>query len=250
MLDGNQALLDLLPACDYDFNFDLGLLGGGDVAPQGQELGDGWDLSLSGVTSTTTATGGAPDVEVASSGDSSIGTATGTPTLGLIDDLSVSDMANMGISMGSNPPFDMPDNFLLSQYLTTNFTMETPLVQSQSQPHLQPPQTTSSTPRTTTSKSPSSIPGTSTFSLHPSPTSSTQSSQKRKATPEEEETSIAIKRQRNTVAARKYRQKRLDRIAELESALEAMTNDRDDIRLKLARKEAEVDALREMLHKK
>lgn len=234
--------MDLLPTCDYDFNFDLDLdlgttsvIGGGDVAFRG--LDDGWDL-----TASTTGL----DVEVVSSGDSSVGiatgtntgTANGTPTIGLLDDLTIPDINNMGISMPSNPALEVSDNFLLSQYLTTNFTMETPLTQPQS----------SSTTSPHNSKSPS-IPGTSTFSLHPSPTSSTQS-QKRKASPEEEETSIAIKRQRNTVAARKYRQKRLDRIAELENALEAMTNDRDDTRLKLARKEAEVDALREMLHKK
>ncbi|KAL6400284.1 hypothetical protein AUP68_15982 [Ilyonectria robusta] len=52
------------------------------------------------------------------------------------------------------------------------------------------------------------------------------------------------------MAARKYRQKRLDRIAELEQALADMTGDRDDLRLKLVRREAEVDALREMLGKK
>jgi hypothetical protein len=60
----------------------------------------------------------------------------------------------------------------------------------------------------------------------------------------------ADKRQRNKLAARKCRQKRLDRIAELEEALASMTQDRDGLRLKLARKEAEVDALREVLTKK
>jgi hypothetical protein len=61
---------------------------------------------------------------------------------------------------------------------------------------------------------------------------------------------VALKRQRNTLAARKYRQKRLDRISELEDALAAMKDERDDMRLQLARREAEVDALREMLAKK
>ncbi|RGP79004.1 gaf domain nucleotide-binding [Fusarium longipes] len=123
----------------------------------------------------------------------------------------------------------------------------------------QPSTSTSSTPNppstTTTNKSPSStsaIPGTSTFSLHPSPSasSSSSSSRKRKSSPEEEDSAVTLKRQRNTLAARKYRQKRLDRISELEEALAAMTNERDDMRLQLARREAEVDALREMLGKK
>ena len=61
---------------------------------------------------------------------------------------------------------------------------------------------------------------------------------------------MALKRQRNTLAARKYRQKRLDRISELEEALAAMTSERDDMRLQLARREAEMDILREMMSKK
>lgn len=58
---------------------------------------------------------------------------------------------------------------------------------------------------------------------------------------------VVLKRQRNTIAARKYRQKRLDRIKELEDALEAMTRERDELRLKLARQEAETAALKEMM---
>lgn len=61
---------------------------------------------------------------------------------------------------------------------------------------------------------------------------------------------MAIKRQRNTMAARKYRQKRLDRISDLETALGHVTNERDELKLQLARREAEVEALREMLSKK
>lgn len=56
-----------------------------------------------------------------------------------------------------------------------------------------------------------------------------------------------VKRQRNTMAARRYRQRRLDRLAELEQKLAEMTADRDDLKVKLARREAEVGALREVL---
>jgi len=56
-----------------------------------------------------------------------------------------------------------------------------------------------------------------------------------------------LRRQRNTIAARKYRQKRTDRISELEDALAAMTKDRDTLRLQLGRRDAEVGVLREML---
>ncbi|KAF5020277.1 hypothetical protein F66182_7699 [Fusarium sp. NRRL 66182] len=111
------------------------------------------------------------------------------------------------------------------------------------------PSTTSTPLPPNKSSSSSSIPGTSTFSLHPSPSSSS-SSHKRKASPEEQDSAATLKRQRNTLAARKYRQKRLDRITELENALAAMTGERDDMRLQLARREAEVDALRDMLGKK
>lgn len=68
--------------------------------------------------------------------------------------------------------------------------------------------------------------------------------------PDSEEAQVAIKRQRNTMAARKYRQKRLDRISDLETALGQVTNERDELKLQLARREAEVEALREMLSKK
>ncbi|KAF2460242.1 hypothetical protein BDY21DRAFT_270847, partial [Lineolata rhizophorae] len=58
------------------------------------------------------------------------------------------------------------------------------------------------------------------------------------------ESKIIEKRQRNTLAARKYRQKRLDRIAELERALEDVSRERDDLRVQLARRDAEVTTLR------
>ena len=159
---------------------------------------------------------------------------------GLFDNIMIPDLNALDTQL-----LDVGDGFL---------TPEQPL-NINSAPIEQPSTTsTSSTPHptttttTTTNKSP--IPGTSTFSLHPSPSSSSGSSLKRKSSPEDEDANVTLKRQRNTLAARKYRQKRLDRISELEAALAAMTNERDDIRLQLARREAEVDALREMLDKK
>lgn len=62
-----------------------------------------------------------------------------------------------------------------------------------------------------------------------------------------EDPDIVLKRQRNTIAARKYRQKRLDRIQELEDALDSVTRERDDLKLRLARQEAETAALKEMM---
>ncbi|KAI1434947.1 hypothetical protein GGR50DRAFT_356420 [Xylaria sp. CBS 124048] len=57
----------------------------------------------------------------------------------------------------------------------------------------------------------------------------------------------ALKRQRNNVAARKYRQKRIDRINELESELDEVKQERDDLKLRLARQEAETAALRTLM---
>ncbi|KXH63601.1 BZIP transcription factor JlbA/IDI-4 [Colletotrichum salicis] len=65
----------------------------------------------------------------------------------------------------------------------------------------------------------------------------------------DEDNANAIKRQRNTVAARRYRQKGRDRITELETILKGVEEERDKLKLQLARKEAEVDALREMMKK-
>ena len=58
------------------------------------------------------------------------------------------------------------------------------------------------------------------------------------------------KRQRNTEAARRYRQRKVDRVTELEDALAAVTKERDDLKLKLARSEAEADVLRGIVGKR
>ncbi|KAF3910457.1 hypothetical protein ABW20_dc0107969 [Dactylellina cionopaga] len=60
---------------------------------------------------------------------------------------------------------------------------------------------------------------------------------------------VLDKRFRNNLAAKKYRQKKVDRISELEAALAGMTKERDELRLLLARKEAEGQVLREVMAK-
>lgn len=59
-----------------------------------------------------------------------------------------------------------------------------------------------------------------------------------------------VKRQRNNVAAKKYRQKKIDRIQELEEVVDEVKRERDELRIRLARQEAETEALREMLKMK
>ncbi|KAI5370029.1 Putative basic-leucine zipper domain-containing protein [Septoria linicola] len=57
------------------------------------------------------------------------------------------------------------------------------------------------------------------------------------------------KRKRNTEAARRYRQRKEDKTSELEAALKAMTQERDQLSLKLARAEAEAGVLRSLIGK-
>ncbi|KAM7183927.1 hypothetical protein V8F20_012426, partial [Naviculisporaceae sp. PSN 640] len=58
---------------------------------------------------------------------------------------------------------------------------------------------------------------------------------------------IIVKRQRNNIAAKKYRQKKIDRIEELEAEVDEIKKERDELRIQLAKREAETAALREML---
>ncbi|KAI0015250.1 hypothetical protein F4780DRAFT_764738 [Xylariomycetidae sp. FL0641] len=85
-------------------------------------------------------------------------------------------------------------------------------------------------------------------SSSPQPESSPKPDLKRRGSPVDPVT--ALKRQRNNVAAKKYRQKRIDRITELESELSEVKHERDDLRIRLARQEAEAAALRTMLQMK
>lgn len=93
--------------------------------------------------------------------------------------------------------------------------------------------------------------------LTPSSTSSPSTQQHRRdyqrSTSRSQEIPVSLdrieKRQRNNVAARKYRQKRIDRIEELEAALSSVTEERDELRIKAARSEAEIQLLKDVLHK-
>ncbi|QSS57487.1 bZIP family transcription factor [Histoplasma capsulatum var. duboisii H88] len=61
---------------------------------------------------------------------------------------------------------------------------------------------------------------------------------------------VADKRRRNTLAARRFRQKQHDRVAELERALESVCKERDELKMQAARWEGEVVALRGMLRRR
>lgn len=83
-----------------------------------------------------------------------------------------------------------------------------------------------------------------------SPASSASKRKRSDSVTSHEDEQTVMKRQRNTMAARRYRQKRLDRLADLERALGKMTEERDELRMQLARREVEVEGLREMLARK
>jgi len=56
------------------------------------------------------------------------------------------------------------------------------------------------------------------------------------------------KRKANTMAARRYRQKRLDRISELESALKATQLERDALKVQVAKLQGETHVLKDLVH--
>lgn len=61
------------------------------------------------------------------------------------------------------------------------------------------------------------------------------------------EVDIHERRRRNNIAARKYRQKKFDRIDELEKALADMTKERDELKLKCVQQEAEMMVFRKVI---
>ena len=71
---------------------------------------------------------------------------------------------------------------------------------------------------------------------------------KRSLRPETE--ALTDRRRRNNAAAAKYRQKKVDQIADLQQALKAAEEERDALKLRLAKRDAEVEVLRQLLSEK
>lgn len=65
-----------------------------------------------------------------------------------------------------------------------------------------------------------------------------------------EEERIVEKRRRNTMAARRFRQRKQDHVSDLQSQLSKVTQERDDLKLQVAKWEGEVMALRKLLEMK
>ncbi|KAF2489100.1 hypothetical protein BU16DRAFT_427686, partial [Lophium mytilinum] len=55
------------------------------------------------------------------------------------------------------------------------------------------------------------------------------------------------KRKQNTLAARRYRQKRVDQMKQLEDALRETERERDALKVRVARLEGETETLKNML---
>jgi hypothetical protein len=55
------------------------------------------------------------------------------------------------------------------------------------------------------------------------------------------------KRTLNTLAARRYRQRRVDQMADLEGVLKATQSERDELKVRVARVEGELAALKALL---
>ncbi|EDN98610.1 predicted protein [Sclerotinia sclerotiorum 1980 UF-70] len=58
------------------------------------------------------------------------------------------------------------------------------------------------------------------------------------------------KRKLNTMAARRYRQKRVDQMSSLEAALREVERERDALKVRVAKLEGETDILKSLLSKK
>ncbi|KAJ5233569.1 uncharacterized protein N7469_005335 [Penicillium citrinum] len=67
---------------------------------------------------------------------------------------------------------------------------------------------------------------------------------------ESDEERLAERRRKNKLAARKLRQKKLDQVSELEAQLEEVRKERDALRLRAAKSEGELLALRQMIDQK
>lgn len=64
------------------------------------------------------------------------------------------------------------------------------------------------------------------------------------------ESSRVEKRRLNTLAARRCRQRRVDRMQKLEDELEDIRRERDELRLRVSKLEGETDALKGLLSQK
>ncbi|KAJ4333878.1 hypothetical protein N0V87_007248 [Didymella glomerata] len=89
--------------------------------------------------------------------------------------------------------------------------------------------------------------GSSANSYSPEQSPHTRLTTSTKSSPPNELPSKVEKRKANTLAARRYRQKRVDQMSGLEAELKEVKADRDEWKVRCAKLEGEVEALRALL---
>ncbi|XPS77196.1 hypothetical protein M3J09_009228 [Ascochyta lentis] len=99
--------------------------------------------------------------------------------------------------------------------------------------------------RSQSGSSSTSLPNRNSYSPERSP--HTKLSSSTKSSPPTEPPSRVEKRKANTLAARRYRQKRVDQMSGLEAELKEVKTERDDMKVRCAKLEGEVEALRALL---
>ncbi|KFY04127.1 hypothetical protein V491_09469 [Pseudogymnoascus sp. VKM F-3775] len=132
-------------------------------------------------------------------------------------------------------PYSMPDNFPERQ---VSYAYQDDLSQHSLQTVANSP---SLLPQSISPDPPVRIPTT-------TPTTSPGSTMSTTTTATAQPSSAIRKRKLNTLAARRYRQKRVDQVTELETALKNTQRERDDLSVRVARLEGELGALRQMLN--
>lgn len=213
-----------------------------------------------------------PFAQTPSTSSSSSHLALGNPTLSISEfDLGAADSSQQTIqSLALDPGLSFDD--LGVEFGAATYTTAEPTPASTAALSTAPPSTT--TPASTAANAPSSATPTAPLvSVSPATTAYSYSHSQKSHTPPVPPTislssisttqqpmtthkrprdlsaspppaSIIDKRKRNSLAARKCRQKKLDRIEALEQALAAMTAERDELRVRMARMEGEMEGLK------
>ncbi|KAL5606918.1 uncharacterized protein BROUX77_004111 [Berkeleyomyces rouxiae] len=226
------------PVVGLDLNFDVGALSGADESQWHGDALQGFDFSGTGDLLNMTFSDYSGNLDAF---------AHESPVL---NDLAVTSMNHF-----TPPDFHFSSLSATAPISTTSTISMNNISFAQPQVALAPNNISASVPSSSVSPASTDSPPTGPVSLERSSTSTsrTGSGTKRSRTsanPDEEDdedTAATVRRQKNTLAARKYRQKRLDRIKELEDALAEVTGERDDLRIRLARQEAETKALKALM---
>ncbi|KAI1495394.1 hypothetical protein F5X96DRAFT_665018 [Biscogniauxia mediterranea] len=234
------------PYLDFDWDASFGLLGSGDGFFQSIGVGSFAGLpTAAGATASSSGGGGGGDDWLYGLDGCSTNTTTATTT-SCIPVLAAAQGQDVGLLGGGELEKWTVPSLASSAHDTPVLGTDMPAgdldVQSDSFPPMSPPPGSSSA---------SSTHGGQQQQLDSqgggSSSSNNINNKRRSPVDDDIDPVTALKRQRNNVAARKYRQKRIDRINELEAELQEVKDERDDLRIRLARQEAEAAALRSML---